>query len=93
MITTDQGMETTHAAIGDLLGALASIQKREKQMHPDRYRMQVEPVVYDILRLRNQIDEYLSIPELAALFADDWAAMEAETAAERVAESARAATG
>ena len=63
MIHTDVQLDSTRLALAKLETAMADLHKQKGKMHPDRYRMQSEPIVDEIRRLRGEIDEYVGVTE------------------------------
>ncbi|HLW63880.1 MAG TPA: hypothetical protein VKS79_01090 [Gemmataceae bacterium] len=63
MIHSDVQLDSTRLALAKLETAMADLHKQKGKMHPDRYRMQSEPIIDEIQRLRGEIDEYVGVTE------------------------------
>jgi len=63
MIHNDAQLDSTRLALANLETAMADLHKQKAKIHPDRYRMQSEPIIDEIRRLRGEIDEYVGVTE------------------------------
>src|SRR5438067_1627973 len=67
MIQTDEQWECTRQALFHLERALGSLYQKKAKMHPDQYLFMAEGFLEDILKLRQQIDDYLGVTETIRL--------------------------
>jgi hypothetical protein len=58
MIQDEEHLHRTREALQDLEAALASLNHRKGEIHPERIALMAEPIVDHIERLRLEIDEY-----------------------------------
>jgi hypothetical protein len=61
MIRNDAQLAQYREALGPLERSLALLQRDRAQLHPDRYALMAAPVLDDLLKLRQDIDDYLGV--------------------------------
>jgi len=66
MIQNDQQLETTREALSHLEAGIAALHKDKAKMHPDQYAFMVEPFLEELLKLRQQIDDFLGVTDAIA---------------------------
>jgi hypothetical protein len=72
MIRTDEGLNQTREALRLLEESLASQVRSMPSLHPDRLGMVTDPVVYDIRKLRAEIDDFIGLTAAVFARADVW---------------------
>lgn len=70
MIQTDEQLETTRQALFHLEHGLAALYKDKAKIHPDRYALMVESFLEDVLKLRQQIDDYIGVTDAKAVVSE-----------------------
>lgn len=65
MIQNDRQLESTREALFHLEAGIAALHKDKAKMHPDQYALMVEPFLEDLLKLRQQIDDYIGVTDAA----------------------------
>jgi hypothetical protein len=90
MIQNEEQWISTRDALLHLERGLASIYRDKAKMHPDRYVLMADSFLEDILKLRQQIDDYLGVTETIRLVKEwDQAHPQATTDAENGSEMVR----
>jgi len=59
MIRTNEDLQQTRAALAELEVALVSLQRRQRDMHPDRYALMAEPILDHMRQLQADLDAFL----------------------------------
>ncbi len=67
MIQNDEQWLSTREAMIHLERGLAALHKDKAKIHPDRFVLMAAPVLEDLLRLRQQIDDYLGVTDTIRL--------------------------
>lgn len=76
MIRTDEGLARTREALSILERSLVSLKPEMPSFHPARLVMLTDPIVFDIRKLRAEIDEYIGLTTAAFARADLWLRLE-----------------
>jgi hypothetical protein len=61
MIRDDDQLRSTRDAVASLERSLAILQRDRPRLHPDRYALMAAPILDDLRRLRQEIDDYLGV--------------------------------
>ncbi len=76
MIRTDDQLQRTREALIDLESSLASLKPEMPIFHPARLVMWTDPIVFDIRKLRAEIEEYIGLTMAIFARADLWLRLE-----------------
>jgi hypothetical protein len=61
MIQNNAQLQQTREAAASLERSLAILKKDHASIHPDRYALMAEPILEDLRRLRQSIDEHVGV--------------------------------
>jgi hypothetical protein len=72
MIQNDAQLERTREALLDLESALKTLRRDKPRLHPDRYALMAAPILDDLQRLRQEIDDYLGVTDALQAAVPRW---------------------
>src|SRR6266852_6438744 len=76
MIADESQLERTRQAIADLESAVESLKRKVLPVNADRFALMAEPVIEDIRKLQQQVDEYVGISDAIWQEAAFWLRLE-----------------